>query len=228
MKCPHCNKEYTGKICPYCEEPYVYEEKKIKKVSKTSMLLAIITVVLAFISFKLPIFILVSVFGVIAILSSTKKEEKNYRNGFIFTSVVIVLLLIFSLGTYVTPYYEQYFGYKKIEKTLNIDLPNEKTIDYEYESGFDNQNISYTYFLYSITNEEYQKLKNNEYIHEYQNDWYIKNVSSLEEDYIIYDYINEKLDSPKNKLEYHYMFVQVEENNGEYFAHVYKVTKRGY
>ena len=53
-------------------------------------------------------------------------------------------------------------------------------------------------------------------------------LSSLEEDYIIYDYINEKLDSPKNKLEYHYMFVQIEENNGEYFAHVYKVTKRGY
>ena len=76
-----------------------------------------------------------------------------------------------------------------------------------------------------MTQEEYQKP---EYIHEYQNDWYIKNVSSLEEDYIIYDYINEKLDSPKNKLEYHYMFVQIEENNGEYFAHVYKVTKRGY
>ena len=28
IKCPHCNKEYTGKICPYCEEPYVYEQKK--------------------------------------------------------------------------------------------------------------------------------------------------------------------------------------------------------
>ena len=171
---------------------------------------------------------MVCIFGVIAILSTTKKEEKNYRNGFVFASVVIVLLLTFSLGTYVTPYYEQYFGYKKIEKTLNIDLPNEKTTDYKYESGFENENISYTYFLYSLTNEEYQKLKNNEYIHEYQNDWYIKNVSSLEEDYIIYDYINEKLDSPKNKLEYHYMFVQIEENNGEYFAHVYKVTKRGY
>lgn len=228
MKCPHCNKEYTGKICPYCEEPYVYEEKKLKKISKTNLLLTIITITLTFISFKLPIFILVSIFGVLVILSKTKNEEKGYRNGFVFTSVVIILLLIFSFGTYVTPYYEQYFGYKKIENTLNVDLPNEKTIDYKYESGFDNQNISYTYFSYSLTKEEYQKLKNNQNIRVYQSEWYIKSVSNLETDYIIYDYINEKMDSPKNKLEYHYLFLQFEENNGEYFAHVYKVTKRGY
>lgn len=227
MKCPHCNKDYKGRVCPYCGEESISEEKVIEKVSKKNIFLIVLSFILSFLSFYFPIFIAVGVVS-LAVSFYFIKEEKEHKKKMYFVNAIIIILFISSFVTYATPYYEEYFGYKKIEKTLDIELPNNKCNEYEYISGFENNNISYTYYKYELKLEEYESLKNDERNFEYLNDWYIKIVSDLKSSYIIYDFINKEESYPKNKFEYHYMFLQLEEVDGKYFAHVYKVEKRNY
>lgn len=227
MKCPYCDKEYHGKTCPYCNDEYIPQEKEKEKASKKNIFLIVLSFLLAFISFGFPIFMIVAIISLIVSFYFIK-EEKDHKKKMYFANSIVIILLISSFITYLNPYYEEYYGYKEIEKTLNIDLPDSKCDEYQYISGFENDNISYTYYKYELTLEEYNNIKNDEKKLEYQSDWYITIVSDLDSSFIIYDYIKEEYSYPKNKLDYRYMFIQLEENNGKYFAHIYKVEKRKY
>ena len=60
MKCPDCNREYNGNCCPYCNDDYQKPKPKVV-VSKSSLLMSIVSLVLAFISMSSPVFLILSI-----------------------------------------------------------------------------------------------------------------------------------------------------------------------
>lgn len=221
MKCPDCNREYNGSCCPYCNDDYQKPKPKVV-VSKSSLLMSIVALVLAFISMSSPVFLILSIISlVISIVMA--RLEKN-KGKLIFINLITIVILVISLLTFFTPYYEKNFGYKNIEKTLMVDLPNKKADEYRYENKHDSS-VKYIYYKYELSEEEYQKILESDNINEYDdNMWFINNVSDITGNYIIYNKMKKSFTTPEKIGNCRYMLLQIENNGTNYYAYVYDVA----
>ena len=229
MKCPNCNREYNGKSCPYCDDDYQKVSPKIK-LEKFTLLFIILSFALTFLSFTWPFCILLAILSVALMNYFGFLKNDSFKKPGIILDVILILLIVVSFLTFITPVCDKAFSYKKIEKDLKIDLPNEAAISYEYNDGRRNNNVSYTFYKYEINSAQYLKItKDSRFTERTTLDWFISKVSKLSGGYILYNYQKESNAPPQDELEkYYYIFVQVEEENNKYYAYVYKVTKRGY
>lgn len=223
MKCPDCNREYEGKICPYCNDDYQQVSKK-SSVSKKCLLLAAIAFVLSIVSFSNSVFMILALLALIINIFFIRKEKE--KGKIVFVNILTLVILVISFLSYSTPLYEKNYGYKNIEKVLNVDLPNKKSDDYYYENNHET-NIKYIYYKYELSLEEYLKILENENISEYdENCWYIDKVSSkkIKEKYIVYNKMENNFTTPNTLGNCRYMFLQLESISDKYYAHVYDVT----
>lgn len=230
MKCPNCLKEFNGSTCPYCGEKVVEEEIKInKKMNKTLVIMIIISIALVLVSFAIPFISILGICSCLVTLYLSIKETELKQKAVSISALIGIIGLI-SFLSFLNPYFDKWFSSYKLENVLNIDLPNKSAIEYKYDSGFRNNNISYVYYKYELSKEEYDKLINDNRINEKDEfDWFISNVSDKDYSYIIYDYNNDIYsDERLNKLDYRYIFVQVGNEEGRYYAYIYKVARRKY
>lgn len=228
MKCPNCNREYNGKSCPYCDDDYQEIKPKVK-LEKFTILFIILTIILVVLSFSWPIFILLAILSLALMNYFVFLKNENFKRPGILLDIVLGLLIVISFLTFITPTWDKAFSYKKIEKDLKIDLPNESAISYEYNSGRRNNNVSYTFYKYEINSIQYENIIGSErFVTRTSNDWFITNVSKLDDGYILYDYLKEGFVRPNDPLKFYYIFVQAIKENNKYYAYIYKVEKRGY
>ena len=230
MICPNCKKEFNGKSCPYCGEEYKEIKEEKAKVKFTTILLKVGVAILVIFSFFVPLLLIPAIaLTIVSVILGTKKEHKVFRNRLVFVDVLSIILLIISALSFINPYYDKWFSYKKIEDALQIDLPNASASEYEFNNGYKNNNIAYTYYKYKLTEEEYNKIINDNRLRlKEDSDWFIDIVSSKSDSYIIYDYLEKSFSKPLDELKYYYIFVQVEKSGEDYFAYIYKVEKRRY
>ena len=226
MKCPNCLKEFNGYSCPYCGEEVLVEKKQNIPLSKLTIILFIVSSILILLSFA---FSYLSIIGLcmclITLYFSLKEENKKKAVSINLFLGVLSLITIFS---FLNPFFDKWFSSKRLENTLQIDLPNGKAIEYSYDNGFKNNNISYVYYKYELNEDEYEKIMNDSRLIEFGNQWYITNVSKSKSDFIIYDYNDGEFIEPNNKLNYRYIFVQIQKVDDYYYAYIYKVAKRRY
>lgn len=218
MKCPDCNREYNGKECPYCHDEY--QEVKDESVSKKILFVSIIGLVLCLVSLSVPLFMIL-VIGALLISFYLLKSEKN-KKKIIFINALTIIMLLISFSSFIKPFEESHFGYRDLEDYLKIELPHKKCDDYLYESQHETK---YTYYMYELSFDEYTKIKDDGVFNEYNNfDWFIKRVSSLENDYILFNRLSGNNEFPVRGENSLYVFLQLEEISGKYYAHIYSVT----
>lgn len=230
MKCVNCGKEFHGPTCPYCGEEVNKGIKEKEKVRGYVIILKIACFILTIASFFVPLLLPEAIGAIIlSIIFGTSKEPHYNRGKLIFVDGLVILLIIISSLSFLTPLCDKWFSYKKIETTLNIDLPNGSAKGYKFVDGFKNNNVSYTLYKYEITEEQYNKIVSDERFQEKgENDWFIDIVSKENSGYIIYDYYQKTNTKPNDELKYWYIFVQVEKNADKFEAYIYKVEKRKY
>lgn len=218
MKCPDCNREYNGKECPYCHDEY--QEVKVEPVSKKLLLLSIIGLVLALVSMSVPLLMIVAI-GTVIISFYYLKSEK-YKKKIIFINVLTIIMLIVSFGSFITPYQEKRYGYKDLEDYLSVSLPHKKCDEYYYKTL---HTTKYTYYMYELTSEEYLDILNEGKFTEFSVlSWYVKKVSNLESDYIFFNRLTGDDTIPSKEEDSLYVFLQLEEKDEKYYAHIYNVT----
>lgn len=229
MKCDICGREYEGGCCPYCSDSYMNYDDNKKRAPKLSVLLVFLSIIATFLSFLSPYILILAIILIALSMFVSIKGDKAFRGRLITIVSITTILMLMSVMTYLCPVFDKYFSSKKLGNTLGIELPKEKAIEYEYNSGAKNNNVSYTFYKFEIDESIYESVVNSENKKEYsENDWFIEKVSNEKSDYIVYDYMKNSFDKPTNEIDYRYLFIQVEKVDNNYYAYIYKVEKRRY
>lgn len=238
MKCNFCGKEINSDYCVYCgqTQSVIEESTTPQAIQKLNMLMVLSYIALAIAVFANEVVylaigtLIICVYLIIYILRKYKSNVILKKTYITILGVAIVSLIIASVPTInvVKEVIDRNTFAKTYSEQLGIDLPGGYATDYQYEVGYQT-GVRIVYYETEITKAEYADLLITNSWYTDANNYFLKLVNAKKANYyLIYNCDTKTFDIPTDKVEFHYILLQVTEAPGYYTLRVYDVMNRSY